>query len=77
MVLSTNSLLLSLSERFALIGNHFIDALDNEFVLIGLTFAIFFLAKMVQRRTGWVLFNPILITIGAMIAFLKLNRHSI
>ena len=70
---STNSLLLSLSERFALIGNHFIDALDNEFVLIGLTFAIFFLAKMVQRRTGWVLFNPILITIGAMIAFLKLT----
>ena len=70
---STNSLLLSLSDRFALIGNHFIDALDNEFVLIGLTFAIFFLAKMVQRRTGWVLFNPILITIGAMIAFLKLT----
>ena len=48
---STNSLLLSLSDRFLLIGNHFIDALDNEFVLIGLTFAIFFLAKMVQRRT--------------------------
>jgi len=70
---STNSLLLSLSDRFLLIGNHFIDALDNEFVLIGLTFAIFFLAKMVQRRTGWVLFNPILITIGAMIAFLKLT----
>ena len=73
MVLSTNSLLLSLSERFALIGNHFIDALDNEFVLIGLTFVVFFLAKMVQRRTGWVLFNPILITIGVMIAFLKLT----
>ena len=73
MVLSTNSLLLSLSERFALIGNHFLDALDNEFVLIGLTFVVFFLAKMVQRRTGWVLFNPILITIGVMIAFLKLT----
>ena len=56
---STNSLLLSLSDRFLLIGNHFIDALDNEFVLIGLTFAIFFLAKMVQRRMGLKSTHPV------------------
>lgn len=73
MVLSANSLLLSLSDRFLLIGESFLGALSNEFVLIGLTFAVFFLSKMIQRRTGWVLFNPILITIGVMIAFLKLT----
>ena len=51
MVLSANSLLLSLSDRFQLIGESFLGALSNEFVLIGLTFAVFFFAKMVQRRT--------------------------
>ena len=55
------------------VANNFFEALSNPFVLIALTFVVFFCAKLTQRKTGWVLFNPILITIAVLIAFLKIT----
>lgn len=37
---------------------------NNEFFLIALTFTLYFLAKQLNKRTGWVLLNPILLTIA-------------
>lgn len=45
--------------------------LDNKFFLLFMTFGIFFLAKELQRKTGYVLLNPILLTIAGLILFLK------
>ena len=45
--------------------------LTNEYFLLALTFGIYQGAKMLQRRTGSILLNPILIAIGLMIAFLS------
>ena len=47
------------------------EFLTNEFFLIFLTFLIFFLAKLLQKKTGWILLNPILLTIALLIIFLK------
>lgn len=47
------------------------EILENSFVLIALTFATFWAAKWLQQRTGWVVLNPILITIAVLIIFLK------
>ena len=44
--------------------------LTNQYFLLALTFGIYQGAKMLQRRTGSILLNPILIAIGLMIAFL-------
>jgi predicted murein hydrolase (TIGR00659 family) len=39
--------------------------------LLALTFGIFFVVRALQKRTGWVLLNPILLTILILIAFLE------
>ncbi|MGM9701739.1 MAG: LrgB family protein [Prevotella sp.] len=44
--------------------------LTNEYFLLALTFGVFFAAKALQRRVGWVLLNPILIAIAVIIGFL-------
>ena len=38
--------------------------------MLALTFGVFYAAKTIQRRLGWVLFNPILIAIAIIIFFL-------
>lgn len=48
------------------------SVLENKFILIALTFGCFLVAKWLQKKTGWVLLNPILLTIAALIAFLKI-----
>ncbi len=45
--------------------------LSNEYFLLAITFGIFFLAKWLQKKTGLALLNPILLTIAALIIFLK------
>lgn len=45
--------------------------LENKYFLIALTFAVFLGARLLQRRTGVALFNPILISIVAIIVFLS------
>lgn len=50
--------------------------LENGYFLLAITFILFSLAKILQKRTGWVLLNPILLTIVVLIAFLKLTGIS-
>lgn len=50
--------------------------LENEFFLLALTFGIFFLAKFIQKKTGQILLNPILLTIAIIIIFLKMANIS-
>ncbi len=45
--------------------------MDNTFVLLALTFAVYFLATIIRKKTGIILLNPILITIAVMICYLK------
>ena len=47
--------------------------LENEFFLLAVTFGIFFLAKLLQKKTGIMLLNPILLTIAILIVFLKMT----
>lgn len=44
--------------------------INNEYFMLALTFGVFYAAKTIQRRLGWVLFNPILIAIAIIIFFL-------
>ncbi len=50
--------------------------LNNEIFLIALTFGFFFFAKLLQKKTGLLVLNPILITIALLILFLKLTGVS-
>ena len=49
---------------------------SNDFFLIALTFGTYFLGKLLRRLTGWVVMNPILISIACIIAFLKITGIS-
>ena len=50
--------------------------LENRFFLLTLTFSIFFFAKLLQKKTGLVILNPILLTIAALIIYLKIFHIS-
>lgn len=52
------------------------DFFENKFFLLTLTFAFFFGAKVLQKKTGLVLLNPILITIALLIVFLRFTGIS-
>ena len=45
--------------------------MDNTFVLLALTFAVYYVATIIRKKTGIILLNPILITIAVMICYLK------
>jgi predicted murein hydrolase (TIGR00659 family) len=45
--------------------------LNNEILLMALTFALYYGCKKLQERTGSLLLNPILLTIAMLIFFLK------
>lgn len=45
--------------------------LENPLFLLALTFGLYFISRYIQKKTGWVLLNPILLTIAALIIFLK------
>lgn len=47
------------------------DFLENKYFLTAITFGLFAMAKWLQKKTGWVLLNPILLTMGVLILFLK------
>ncbi len=47
------------------------DFLENKFFLLAITFGLFCLSKLLQKKTGWVLLNPILLAIALLICFLK------
>ena len=52
------------------------EFLENKYLLLTLTFGAFALFKVLQKRTGWVLLNPILLTMFSVILFLKLTGIS-
>lgn len=52
------------------------EFLKNKYLLLALTFGAFALFKALQKRTGWVLLNPILLTIASLILFLKCSGIS-
>lgn len=45
-------------------------------MLLALTFSAFALSKGMQKKTGWVLLNPILLTIATLILYLKVTGIS-
>lgn len=49
------------------------EILQNNLVLLALTFGIFYSARQFQKWTGWIVLNPILVTIAVLIAFLTLT----
>lgn len=49
---------------------------SNEFFLIALTFGSYFLGKLLRKWTGWVVMNPILVSIAVLITFLQLTGIS-
>ena len=50
--------------------------LENNFFLLAVTFGVFFFAKLLQKKIGLVLLNPILLTIALLIIFLKMTNIS-
>ena len=52
------------------------EILQNNIVLLALTFGIFYGARQLQKWTGWIVLNPILVTIVVLIGFLKLTGIS-
>ena len=48
--------------------------LENNFFLLAVTFGVFFFAKLLQKKTGLVLLNPILLTIAVLIIFLTIRE---
>ena len=52
------------------------EIMSNPIILLAITFGIYYVARQIQKRTGWVVLNPILITIAALIALLQLTGIS-
>lgn len=52
------------------------ELLSNNIVLLALTFGVYYSARQLQKWTGWVVLNPILVTIAVLIVFLKLTGIS-
>ena len=50
--------------------------LENNFFLLAITFGAFLAAKILQRKTGLLVLNPILVAIALLICFLKLTGIS-
>lgn len=50
--------------------------LNNPIILLALTFVLYFLSQLLQRRTGIMLLNPILITVTLIIIILRMNGVS-
>ena len=49
---------------------------ENKFFLLAITFGFFFFSKLLQKKTGWVVLNPLLLAIALLICFLKFTGVS-
>ena len=49
------------------------EFLKNEFFLVAITLGLYHLFKLLQRKVGWLILNPILLTICALILFIQLT----
>ena len=52
------------------------EIMSNPIILLAITFGIYYVARQIQKWTGWVVLNPILITIAALIALMQLTGIS-
>lgn len=52
------------------------EFLENKFFLLAVTFGVFFVSRILQKKTGLVILNPILLTIAVLIVFLKFTGIS-
>ena len=52
------------------------EIMSNPIILLAITFGIYYVARQIQKWTGWVVLKPILITIAALIALLQLTGIS-
>lgn len=52
------------------------EILNNNIVLLALTFGVYYGSRQLQKWTGWVVLNPILVTIAVLITLLKLTGIS-
>ncbi len=52
------------------------EILQNNIVLLALTFGVFYASRQFQKWTGWIVLNPILVTIAVLILFLQLTGIS-
>lgn len=50
------------------------EFIENKFFLLAITFGFFFISKQIQKKTGWVILNPILLAVAMLICFLKLSN---
>ncbi|MBQ0049001.1 MAG: LrgB family protein [Bacteroidales bacterium] len=48
------------------------ELLKNNIVLLALTFGVYYLSRQLQKRIGWIVLNPILLTIAVLIVLLQL-----
>ena len=53
------------------------EILQNNLVMLALTFGIFYGARQFQKWTGWIVLNPILVTIAVLIVLLKLTGSAL
>ena len=49
------------------------EIIENKYFLLALTFGVYAVSKYIQKRTNFVLLNPILLSIAAIIIFLKIT----
>ena len=52
------------------------EIMSNPIIQLAITFGIYYVARQIQKWTGWIVLNPILITIAALIALLQLTGIS-
>ena len=52
------------------------EVLNNNIVLLAITFGVYYLTRQLQKKTGWIVLNPILMTIIILIIFLKVTGIS-
>ncbi len=59
-----------------IIENNIVPVLSKVEVLLAVTFGIYYAARQFQKWTGWVVLNPILVTIALLILLLKVTGVS-
>ena len=52
------------------------EIMSNPIILLAITFGIYYAARQIQKWTGWIVLNPILITIASLIALFLLTGIS-
>lgn len=52
------------------------ELLQNNIVLLAITFGFYYGARQLQKKTGWVVLNPILVTIALLIVLLQVTDIS-